>query len=472
MLRKFSTFALLLLLLFTFPALSVLAQAATPPDFDEIPLYEVQRGETLADIAARYGLDAAVLARMNDLSDPRAIYVGQRLRLDAPAPGLDLRQWEAYTLSLGEDFSLAARRSGMAWEVVARVNRLLNPSAVWLGQSILLPKTETPLVVGVASPGETPLMLALRRDVSGALLQYLNPRPFYAGAEVLLPGVAGAPALPYPILSLTLTPQPIVRGQTAVFALETAAPAECQIMYLDRVEPCYHETETELYAFVSLSPMLEPTTYQIRLNVDSEGAVAALELPLVVTPGRFGYEQIIVSGPIAGLMDPALLESERQKLDAIALIRTPERYWQTPLRYPVQASVSSYFGSRRSYGGSYNSYHAGIDFRAGSGTPVRAVAAGRVLLAEPLAVRGNSIMVDHGWGLVSGYWHLSRIQVAPGQWVAEGQVIGLVGSTGLSTGSHLHWEMWMDGTPVNPLQWTEEIYPFPTPAVHTVVGAE
>jgi murein DD-endopeptidase MepM/ murein hydrolase activator NlpD len=82
-------------------------------------------------------------------------------------------------------------------------------------------------------------------------------------------------------------------------------------------------------------------------------------------------------------------------------------------------------------------------------------------MAEPLSVRGNAVLLDHGWGVLTGYWHLSAIEVALGQEVEQGELIARIGSTGLSTGAHLHWEMWVSGTNVNPLQWLEPFYPWP-----------
>jgi murein DD-endopeptidase MepM/ murein hydrolase activator NlpD len=83
-------------------------------------------------------------------------------------------------------------------------------------------------------------------------------------------------------------------------------------------------------------------------------------------------------------------------------------------------------------------------------------AKGRVVLAEPLQVRGNAVILDHGRGVMTGYWHLSRIDVSVGQEVEAGDLLGLVGNTGLSTGAHLHWEVRVMGIQVDPLQWVRE----------------
>jgi murein DD-endopeptidase MepM/ murein hydrolase activator NlpD len=117
---------------------------------------------------------------------------------------------------------------------------------------------------------------------------------------------------------------------------------------------------------------------------------------------------------------------------------------------------SSPFGSRRTYGNDPTlSAHAGEDYSAPAGTPVYAPAAGKVVLAEQLFVRGNAVVIDHGHGVFTGYWHLSELAVKAGEQVATGDLLGKVGSTGLSTGAHLHWELRVGGMAVDPLQWME-----------------
>ena len=99
------------------------------------------------------------------------------------------------------------------------------------------------------------------------------------------------------------------------------------------------------------------------------------------------------------------------------------------------------------------------DFGGGVGTPIYAPAAGTVVLAEALTVRGNAVLIDHGLGLYSGYWHQSQFVVEAGQTVQPGDLIGYIGNTGLVTGPHLHWEMRLQGIAVNPLQWVREAIP-------------
>lgn len=115
------------------------------------------------------------------------------------------------------------------------------------------------------------------------------------------------------------------------------------------------------------------------------------------------------------------------------------------LAWPVSGPITSPFGMR------WGSLHPGIDIGVGAGTPIHAAASGRVILAAYSGGYGNLIVIDHGNGLATAYAHQSSLAAAAGQQVAQGQVIGYVGSTGFSTGPHLHFEVRVGGSPVDPL---------------------
>lgn len=123
------------------------------------------------------------------------------------------------------------------------------------------------------------------------------------------------------------------------------------------------------------------------------------------------------------------------------------------MRTPVDgARISSGFGKRRHPILGYSRMHQGIDFAASTGTPVLASASGRITRAGWGGGYGNIVMIDHGKGIVTRYAHLSKISARAGQKVNQGEVIGRVGSTGMSTGPHLHYEVWQNGKPVDPRQ--------------------
>jgi murein DD-endopeptidase MepM/ murein hydrolase activator NlpD len=370
-----------------------------------------------------------------------------------PLP-VDMSAWTAHTLQLGEEVGCLARRSGMDLPAVAEANRILNPALLGAGQTFNVPPAE-PRVLIAAHAGDTPLTLAVKRGLPLWDLLRLNSDPLYTGKSVRLPGAETETCLPYPVTSLAVSPQPVTRGLTALVVIETAEPAACEISYLDQTEPCYPLDESHLYALVGLSALMNPGVYTMKIAVQVDGLETAFTMPLNVSAGRYGFQYIDPPPSLYKLMDPDLMQDEIDYLATWRTIRTPERAWALPLAFPLQYQVpiSANYGDRRSYGGMVDGYHSGVDYRAWGGVRVLAPADGVVLLAQWLEARGNAVLLDHGGGLITGYWHLSRIDVGVGDHVKRGETFALVGNTGLSTGAHLHWEMWVNGVSVDGTQW-------------------
>jgi murein DD-endopeptidase MepM/ murein hydrolase activator NlpD len=129
---------------------------------------------------------------------------------------------------------------------------------------------------------------------------------------------------------------------------------------------------------------------------------------------------------------------------------TPEREWAGDFRPAVKAQISDVFGTSRTFNGKTQSVHQGLDYAVPEGTPVAALNAGTVLLAQPLFFEGNCVVLDHGQGLLTLYMHLSKIDVKEGQHITAGQQIGLSGGTGRATGPHLHVAVRWQGVYLNP----------------------
>jgi murein DD-endopeptidase MepM/ murein hydrolase activator NlpD len=133
--------------------------------------------------------------------------------------------------------------------------------------------------------------------------------------------------------------------------------------------------------------------------------------------------------------------------------------WTGRFFQPLFGLQTTAFGQGRSInGGPVGGFHSGMDIAADFGDPVRASAPGRVSWVGEMPIRGRSIIIDHGAGVKSGYHHLNGAFVTVGTTVATGDVIGAAGSTGLSTGPHLHWEVTVWGVNVDPLQWTRDSF--------------
>jgi murein DD-endopeptidase MepM/ murein hydrolase activator NlpD len=436
----------------------------------------VQRGETLFSIAQRYGSTVDAFAHTNGISDPAKIYVGQRLKI--PFTGgfdIDPLSTVAYLVQPTDTLADVARRHATSWEALAWVNGLLSPDVLYAGQIIQVPPTDPAGgflgALHVVSDDETLLGIALHHDVAPWALtranQVLNPALLYPGQELLIPGEASS-RLPAPFVSVNVHPLPVSQGGTVVIDVRTSQPVTLSGRLFEGTIR-FAEEKGVYYGLAGVHAFTEPGLYELTLEAtDDGGRSTEVTADVVVEAAWFGYERIKAA---PDLLDPAVVAAERERINALRPTFTEKRGWSRTLQRPCGGTVSSYFGTRRAYNdGPYTSYHAGVDLRGPTGTPVYAAAAGTVVLAEPLTVRGNAVMLDHGWGMLTGYWHLSKIEVEVGQHVQQGDLIARIGSTGLSTGSHLHWEMWVGGVNVNPMEWLDPFYAWPEPVESSANG--
>jgi hypothetical protein len=214
------------------------------------------------------------------------------------------------------------------------------------------------------------------------------------------------------------------------------------------------------WAVIGVSVLTQPGAKGLQLSIaDDLGANVMITVPVMVEATAFASEQIDIPADRMELMDPAVTEEEVQRLDQVFGVVTPQQLWQGTFVWPHVGRVTSAFGTFRLYNDGHDSYHGGMDIAGDIGAPVVAANRGTVALAGPLNVHGNAVIIDHGWGVFSAYYHLSEVLVEEGQQVAQGELVGRVGNTGLSTGAHLHWEMRVGGVQVDPVEWTTRSIP-------------
>jgi len=166
-------------------------------------------------------------------------------------------------------------------------------------------------------------------------------------------------------------------------------------------------------------------------------------------------------------VDPALVTPplemmeriERERLQAKEIYEhfTPIRYWNKPFIKPLDTFITSEYGSARTYNGTLKSYHGGVDFRARTPIPIQATNNGIVILAQERYYSGGTIIIDHGEGIYSCYFHLSRYDVKVGDYVKQGDIIALSGESGRITGPHLHFGMMVHGVQSDPLDLITKI---------------
>lgn len=266
----------------------------------------------------------------------------------------------------------------------------------------------------------------------------------------------------WPVLAaageVRLKPRTVVDGGTAVLHWQGPAPAIGVVRFLDRVVYLYQDTEGAIALLPIPLGLAEGTYPLVGAIVDRFGESTPFQKVLTVNRQERPLEKLTLPEPMVSPQAPAVLERISREADQLKQLfaMSSERHWDQFTR-PVDDPVSSVFGKRRLLNGKPRSPHTGTDFRSPAGTPVRAFASGRVVLIEDLFYTGKTMVLDHGEGLFSIYAHLSSTLVAAEEVVVVGTIIGKVGSTGRSTGPHLHLSVRLLETRVDPLLVLEAI---------------
>jgi murein DD-endopeptidase MepM/ murein hydrolase activator NlpD len=213
--------------------------------------------------------------------------------------------------------------------------------------------------------------------------------------------------------------------------------------------------ETGAYeGLVGIDMSTPPATYEIKIIVtDGENRIYSGALPLTVEKVDFGTQALSLPPSMVDL-DAKTLErvnQETRKLEALFQTSRKERLWEGVFSRPVEGEISTGFGLTRIINGQRRSQHTGVDLRAQEGTSILACNHGVVVLVDELFFSGKSVILDHGGGLYSMYFHLSEVLVKEGHLVRAGTILGRVGSTGRSTGPHLHWGIRINKARVDPL---------------------
>ncbi|MCB0120887.1 MAG: peptidoglycan DD-metalloendopeptidase family protein [Caldilineaceae bacterium] len=389
---------------------------------EEIGAYTVQSGDTLAEIAERFGVSLEQLIVLNQIEDRDLIAVGQVLLIPAADSALRALPTKSVLAKPGDTLIDVARRYTQEPQQLTALNHLSMTARLFPGQPIAVP------------------------------LDANIDEPLHFGA-----------------IDQIVAPNQLVQGRTGQVTIESRRPVSIvatwnglPLTFLPATPPAddVAENPQTVVTLLPVPALIAPAAYTLTLGyTTTNGIFVRQDRQIQVVEGPYDSQEIILPDEKGGLLAPEIVEEELARMTAVWSIVTPQWWWTAPFTRPIgtEYATTSPFGTRRSYnGGPYSSYHAGQDFGAPEGVPILAPAAGRVALAAPLQVRGNAVLLDHGGGVFTGYWHMSEIFVAEGQEVNAGDVLGLVGTTGLSTGAHLHWELRIYGIAVDPLQFLAE----------------
>ncbi len=460
MLKLLSGMFLLVLLLA--PGLPVQAQDS------DLPVYTVQPGDTINLIAVRFNISAADLIEVNQLSNPDILPVGTQLQI----PGLEGISGELTTqvTALGQTLVRLSRAKHIPVDTIVRINRITSPNEIYAGSSLILPlnaNTQGSKELQPIASGQALLEYALSEGinpwVAAGASQKTRPVDLLPGEPVYVP--AAEPGALYwgtPLVeSIEVTPLPLVQGKTITIrvksAQEIAASGELNGMGLN-----FFETgENEWAALQGIHALAEPGLAGFSLEITGPGAEPfGLEQALLLEPGYYPKDPALYVDPLT--IDAAITKPEDELVHTLISNFTPEKYWSGAFQLPVDEPfcIKSWYGNRRSYNNSpYTYFHTGVDYGVCANLNIYSPAAGVVVYTGELTVRGNATIIDHGLGIYSGIWHQKSINVNVGDRVEPGQLIGEIGGTGRVTGPHLHWEVWVNGVQVEPLDWLAFEFP-------------
>jgi murein DD-endopeptidase MepM/ murein hydrolase activator NlpD len=257
-------------------------------------------------------------------------------------------------------------------------------------------------------------------------------------------------------LNYTITKQ-VPCGKTAVLSIKKEQGLVVEnVVFHKKIFPFFQTiSKKNIYAFIPVSYYEKPGRKRLVLHYTYKGKEKTKELYCRVISGDYAKESIHVSASKVHPTDKKVKQRvAKEYKEAMRIYHSvsSKLYIKKPFRLPLESTITSTFGKARVYNGTLKGYHSGTDFRAKVGTPIVASNDGRVVLVKKRFYSGGTIIIDHGKGIYTCYFHLSNFLVDKGDRVYKNEVIGLSGKSGRVTGPHLHFSARVDGVQVDPLQ--------------------
>ena len=256
-------------------------------------------------------------------------------------------------------------------------------------------------------------------------------------------------------VTLELLFEGIPQGQVGMAHVAGEGVAGARARFLNRLVDFFPVDGDGFYGLLSVGMEQNPRTYDLDIFVwYADTTRTTLHAQVNVPVGDFIRQNVTIAPDKAYLIDPEVERAELARLESIDGNVSSQRLWNG-FQLPLPSTLTSPFGAFRTFNQTMQTRHTGWDMRSTLGMPVMASAAGEVAYAGMMEIRGNYVMIDHGYGVYSGYAHLSQIHVTRGQTVAEGQIIGTTGNSGRTSGPHFHWEIAVNGDWVDAVQFLE-----------------
>lgn len=253
---------------------------------------------------------------------------------------------------------------------------------------------------------------------------------------------------------IVLSSSRIAQGDSASIVIRTKEGTEPQALWMGRPVFLVSDREkNEWYGFLGVDLNAEPGVAPLNVELEPEGERQQFKMTIVKKDR--GVRVLKLPRKMVELDAETLERVGRESEIMKKVLGSPPAapLWRWSFVRPLDGEVVGVFGTRSVINGEARSPHSGVDLKAIAGTPVRSIHNGRVTLVADHFFSGKSVVIDHGGTIQSMYFHLEKSMVGEGEEVRRGQVIGLVGSTGRSTGPHLHFGMRVNGARVDPLQF-------------------
>jgi murein DD-endopeptidase MepM/ murein hydrolase activator NlpD len=279
------------------------------------------------------------------------------------------------------------------------------------------------------------------------LRSWITALAFFAGSLFPMAGYAGG-SLPEVILSSHRA----ARGDILFLRVRSRPGEAVKVLWMEREIPLAARGEGEWCGFLGIDLGTAPKGYPLKVQTNPSGKGKSVEIR--VEGKDYGERRITVPKEMVELDPPTLERVKKEAAEMKAVLDAPpaDPLWDGPFGAPLKGELTGSFGRRNFINGQARSPHSGVDLKADLGMPVRAMNKGRVVLTCNQFFSGLSVVIDHGGGIHSMYFHLEKILVKNRQQVGRGDIIGHAGSTGRSTGPHLHLGVRVNGARVDPLR--------------------
>lgn len=229
--------------------------------------------------------------------------------------------------------------------------------------------------------------------------------------------------------------------------------------FLGREIPFYAVKEYVYEAIIAVPYLQDPGTHEFSVRWKEGHDEKRVVKTITTTLNEYGSEVLSVNPSKVTPPKSAMARIQREKREVGQIYRTVEKtkYWSGKFDLPMKSTFTSVFGTKRIFNGQFKNFHNGLDLKARVGEKIFAPEAGRVVMAKDLYFTGKTVIIDHGFGVMTLYAHLSRLSVKKNQVVQKAQLLGYSGATGRVSGPHLHWAAIIHGDKVNPIHLTTVI---------------